>query len=214
MLPLADAAICRSGSRLAGGHQRHARDDGVQFQARRLFQDDRGPRADADAGHSGRARGEDPEICPARLSGKSIGTFDCAAGEYTGRWFDEKFAKSRRRRTASKPERVWDKAKAEAIRDKCLGKPGIVTEESKPTTSMSPLLYDLTSLQREANSRFGFQRQEHAGPGAGALRKAQGADLSANRFARAAGGLHRHGEEHAGDAGRRDRLFGRLPTRF
>ena len=55
-----------------------------------------------------------------------------------------------------KPERLWDKAKAEAIRDKCLGKPGIVTEESKPTTSLSPLLYDLTSLQRDANSRFGF----------------------------------------------------------
>ena len=36
------------------------------------------------------------------------------------------------------------------------GKPGIVTEESKPTTQLSPLLYDLTSLQREANGRFGF----------------------------------------------------------
>ncbi len=47
-------------------------------------------------------------------------------------------------------------ARAEAIRDKCLGKPGIVTEESKPTTQAPPLLYDLTSLQREANGRFGF----------------------------------------------------------
>src|SRR5690606_15960208 len=33
---------------------------------------------------------------------------------------------------------------------------GIVTEESKPTTQLSPLLFDLTSLQREANSRFGL----------------------------------------------------------
>src|ERR1043165_6812164 len=32
----------------------------------------------------------------------------------------------------------------------------LVTEESKPSTSLSPLLYDLTSLQRDANSRFGF----------------------------------------------------------
>jgi DNA topoisomerase-3 len=31
-----------------------------------------------------------------------------------------------------------------------------VTEESKPTTQISPLLYDLTSLQREANGRFGL----------------------------------------------------------
>ncbi len=60
-------------------------------------------------------------------------------------------------------ERVWDKAAAEALREKCLGKPGIVTEESKPTTSMSPLLYDLTSLQRDANSRFGFSAKNTLG---------------------------------------------------
>ena len=62
-----------------------------------------------------------------------------------------------------KPERIWEKEKAEAIRAKCLGKPGIVTEESKPTTSMSPLLYDLTSLQRDANSRFGFSAKNTLG---------------------------------------------------
>ncbi len=86
-----------------------------------------------------------------------IGTFDAAAGQYIGRWFDEKFAKPDKDGDEQlKAERIWDKAKAEAIRDKCLGKPGIVTEESKPSTSMSPLLYDLTSLQRDGNSRFGF----------------------------------------------------------
>jgi DNA topoisomerase-3 len=53
--------------------------------------------------------------------------------------------------------RLWDKARAEAIRAKCEGKPGMVTEEeSKPSTQLSPLLFDLTSLQREANGRFGF----------------------------------------------------------
>jgi len=83
-----------------------------------------------------------------------IGTFDCAAGNYTGRWFDEKFSRSDDEQL--KAERVWDVVRAEEIKAKCLGKPGIVTEESKPTTSMSPLLYDLTSLQRDANSRFGF----------------------------------------------------------
>src|SRR5207244_12108004 len=64
---------------------------------------------------------------------------------------------------AIKPERGWDATEAEAIRDKCLGKPGIVTEESKPTTHISPLLYDLTSLQREANSRFGFSAKNTLG---------------------------------------------------
>ncbi len=93
-----------------------------------------------------------------------LGTFDAAAGQYPGRWFDEKFSKPDKDGDEQlKPERLWDKEKAEAIRAKCLGKPGIVTEESKPTTSMSPLLYDLTSLQRDANSRFGFSAKNTLG---------------------------------------------------
>ena len=85
-----------------------------------------------------------------------IGTFDAAAGQYPGRWFDEKFTKDKNGDAELKAERLWDVKQAEAIRDKCLGQPGVATEESKPTTQISPLLYDLTSLQREANGRFGF----------------------------------------------------------
>jgi DNA topoisomerase-3 len=86
-----------------------------------------------------------------------IGTFQAAAGEYTGKWFDEKFVRPDKDGDPDlKAERLWGPEKAEAIRAKCLGKPGVVTEESKPSTQLSPLLYDLTSLQREANSRFGF----------------------------------------------------------
>lgn len=81
--------------------------------------------------------------------------FGAAAGEYAGRWFDEKFKKPEDDEHA-RAERLWDQKKAEAIRDKCLGKPGKVEEESKPSTQLSPLLFDLTSLQREANGRFGF----------------------------------------------------------
>ena len=81
--------------------------------------------------------------------------FACAAGEYAGRWFDEKFRKSENDEHAN-AHRLWDEARAEAIRDKCAGKPGAVTEESKPSMQLSPLLFDLTSLQREANGRFGF----------------------------------------------------------
>jgi len=93
-----------------------------------------------------------------------IGTFDAAAGQYAGRWFDEKFSKPEKDVDEQlKPERVWEQARAEAIREKCLGKPGIVTEESKPSTSLSPLLYDLTSLQRDANSRFGFSAKNTLG---------------------------------------------------
>ena len=91
-----------------------------------------------------------------------VATFGARAGEYTGRWFDEAF----RKRDAApdgeaddpdrRPERIWDEAKARAIADACVGRPGTVSEESKPSTQIAPLLYDLTSLQREANGRFGF----------------------------------------------------------
>ena len=92
------------------------------------------------------------------------GTFRAEKGEYLGRWFDEKFATQERKEDDGlKAERIWDKAQAEAIRDKCQGKPGIVTEESKPTTQSCPLLYDLTTLQREANSRFGFSAKNTLG---------------------------------------------------
>jgi DNA topoisomerase-3 len=90
------------------------------------------------------------------------GTFGAQAGEYAGRWFDEKFSK-KEGDEQSRPERVWEIARAEEIQKKCLGKPGIVTEESKPTTSMSPQLYDLTTLQREANGRFGFSAKNTLG---------------------------------------------------
>ena len=94
-----------------------------------------------------------------------LATFDAAAGQYTGRWFDEKFSRADDKNGDDqlKPERLWDKSRAAGIREKCLGRPGIVTEESKPTTSMSPLLYDLTSLQRDANSRFGFSAKNTLG---------------------------------------------------
>ncbi|PYI89565.1 MAG: DNA topoisomerase III [Verrucomicrobia bacterium] len=88
------------------------------------------------------------------------GTFAAKAGEYAGRWFDENFAKPKDGENADlRSERVWDAKRAEDIRAKCLGQPGVVTEESKPSTQLSPLLFDLTSLQREANGKFGFSAQ-------------------------------------------------------
>jgi DNA topoisomerase-3 len=87
--------------------------------------------------------------------------FAAVAGTYRGRWFDEKFVKSDDEH--ARPERLWDVKRAEALRKKCLGKHGTVTEESKPTTQLPPLLFDLTSLQREANGRFGFSAKATLG---------------------------------------------------
>jgi DNA topoisomerase III len=94
------------------------------------------------------------------------GTFGAKGGEYAGRWFDEAFTKDKAKDGEAehlRAERVWELKRAEAIREKCQGRPGIVTEESKPTTQLSPLLYDLTSLQREANGRFGFSAKNTLG---------------------------------------------------
>ncbi len=81
--------------------------------------------------------------------------FEAKAGEYPGRWLDPDFKKNDED-AERKAERLWDAASAARIVAACRGKKGIATEESKPATQISPLLFDLTSLQREANGRFGF----------------------------------------------------------
>jgi len=92
-------------------------------------------------------------------------SFAAAAGEYPGKWFDPKWKKGAANQAAGntdeadaelKADRVWSAAEAQAIAAAVRGKTASVTEESKPTTQASPLLFDLTSLQREANGRFGF----------------------------------------------------------
>ncbi len=86
------------------------------------------------------------------------GDFIVGAGEYAGRYFDPKFKKSEDD-PEQKDNRLWSKLAADSIVAACKGKQGIVTEESKPTTQAAPGLYDLTTLQREGNSRFGFSAQ-------------------------------------------------------
>src|SRR4030095_11967253 len=83
------------------------------------------------------------------------GTFAGSGGRYDGRWFDEAWKKKDDDPDA-RAERLWDEVRAQALVAKCAGRPGEVTEESKPSTQGAPLLYDLTSLQREANGRFGL----------------------------------------------------------
>jgi DNA topoisomerase III len=87
--------------------------------------------------------------------------FACAAGAYTGRWFNEKFKKGDDEDATA--TRLWDATHATAIHDRCLHQTGIASEKTKPSTSLPPLLFDLTSLQREANGRFGFSAKTTLG---------------------------------------------------
>jgi len=81
--------------------------------------------------------------------------FDAQAGQYEGKWFDPKWKKNPDDAEA-RADRLWNAADAQAIADAVCGQGATVNEEAKPSTQASPLLYDLTTLQREANSRFGF----------------------------------------------------------
>src|ERR1700681_951427 len=80
-----------------------------------------------------------------------FGDFGVKAGEYRGRWFREDFTKNGEE--DARAERIWEAVEAEEIKERCLGKTGVANEERKPTTQAPPLLYDLTSLQRDANAR-------------------------------------------------------------
>jgi len=88
-----------------------------------------------------------------------VGEFSVAAGNYDGRWFDPQFQKSGDE--GLKAERIFDEQKATAILEKCRGvNPSSVTEESVPTKKLAPKLFDLTALQREANSKFGMSAKD------------------------------------------------------
>jgi len=82
-------------------------------------------------------------------------SFLAEAGEYPARWFDPNWKKNPDD-AEMRADRIWSQRDALAIADAVRGKAATVTEESKPTSQASPALFDLTSLQREANGRFGY----------------------------------------------------------
>ncbi len=89
-------------------------------------------------------------------------SFNAQAGVYQGRWFAPSFKKNDAD-PEQKAERLWQASEAQAIINACQGKPAQVSEESKPSSQIAPALFDLTSLQREANARFGFSARNTLG---------------------------------------------------
>lgn len=58
-------------------------------------------------------------------------------------------------------DRLWAEDEARALLAKVKGQPGLVTRvERREKAEPPPLLYDLTTLQREANRRFGLSAQQ------------------------------------------------------
>jgi DNA topoisomerase III, bacteria and conjugative plasmid len=83
-------------------------------------------------------------------------TFEIAKGRYEGVYQRANFKRAENDEH-DRIDRIWDKALAEAVLAACQGQPlASVTEEKKGSTQAAPRLYDLTTLQREANNRFGL----------------------------------------------------------
>ena len=83
--------------------------------------------------------------------------FGLSAGDYTGKWQAPKPGSETQSAKDFSPHRIMDRAKADALISKCSGvRPSRVDEEVKPAQTGAGKLYDLTSLQREANRKLGF----------------------------------------------------------
>ncbi len=85
-----------------------------------------------------------------------VAKFEIAKGIYEGVYQRPNFKKDEKNEH-DRIDRVWEKAIAEAALAACQGEPlAKVSEEKKSSTQASPRLYDLTTLQREVNNRFGL----------------------------------------------------------
>lgn len=84
-----------------------------------------------------------------------VASFKIAQGEYEGVYQKPDFKKNGDEH--DRADRLWQRAAAEAVAAATQpGAQAVVSDESKRTTQMSQRLYDLTSLQRDANNRFSF----------------------------------------------------------
>ena len=77
--------------------------------------------------------------------------FDNDGSHYPGKWFTTSKEDGK-----DKVKQIFDEARVKEILAKCKGKTGSVEETSAPSLQKCGPLYDLTTLQREANNRFGF----------------------------------------------------------
>jgi len=84
-----------------------------------------------------------------------IGTFKVSAGEYQGVYQRDDYKKGGDEH--DRVDRVWSREDAERVAAALAeGTLAEVSEEKKRSRQSAPRLYDLTTLQREANNRFGF----------------------------------------------------------
>jgi DNA topoisomerase-3 len=150
---LADAAMCRSES-----------DWLVGINATRAFTVRLFGRAGKETANLGRVQtptlailvGREREIqgFKPRPYWTAKGVFGIQGETYEGMWIREDFRKGAD--PDDRADRIWEKALADAVRERCKGKPGVLSDKSRESREMPPTLFDLTTLQRESNKRFGY----------------------------------------------------------
>jgi DNA topoisomerase-3 len=83
-----------------------------------------------------------------------VATFEHAGQSYPGTWFDPAFQAGADEE--ARDDRIFDAGRAQEITQRCGSAAGSASETRKPSREGAPPLFDLTSLQREANRRFGW----------------------------------------------------------
>lgn len=90
------------------------------------------------------------------------GRFSTDSHEYSGQWFDPKFKKpvqdEEDTAVREKEDRIFSKEKLDAIlaEAKRFASSATASETRKESREIAPQMFDLTTLQREANRRFGM----------------------------------------------------------
>lgn len=80
-----------------------------------------------------------------------IATIGLGSGDYKAKWVPP----------GAGEKQIFDRQIADSIVQKCKGiPPTSIVDESKPTKEAPPFLFDLTSLQREANKKLKFSAQK------------------------------------------------------
>jgi DNA topoisomerase-3 len=87
--------------------------------------------------------------------------FEHDGQHYEGAWFDPAFEAGED--PQRRDDRIFDEARASAIVQAVQGARGEASETRKPSKESAPPLFDLTSLQREANRRFGWSARRALG---------------------------------------------------
>ena len=90
-----------------------------------------------------------------------VARFEHAGQPYEGTWFDADFQAADD--DHRKEDRIFDEARARAVVEAARGQEGRAEETRKPSRETAPALFDLTSLQREANQRLGWSARRTLG---------------------------------------------------